>query len=79
MLEYITSAGYSLTNISALHSISSDLINIFERAGSRGNSTMFLPSGVSEPVLSRAPSTHNWYIEFNMLSWKTNGHKCVVK
>ena len=44
-------------------------MSIFERAGSRGNSTICLPRGVSVPVLSSAPRIHSWYIEFKILSW----------
>ena len=57
-----------LTKASALQPISRDLINIFERAGSRGNSTMFLPNGFREPVLSRAPRIQSWYMELRILS-----------
>jgi hypothetical protein len=53
---------------SALHFISTDAINIFERAGSNGNSTICRPSGVKAPVFSRAPRVHSWNIEFNMFS-----------
>ncbi len=60
-----------LTRISALHSISVETMSILERAGSKGNSTMLRPRGVREPVLSSAPSTHSWYIEFKMLSCNT--------
>ena len=63
-----------ITRISVLHPISVDTMSILESAGSSGNSSMFLPSGVNEPVLSRAPRTHNWYIEFIMLSYKAVKH-----
>ena len=56
------------TKMSSLHCISTATISILERAGSSGNSTMWRPSGVRLPVLSRAPRIHNWYIEFRILS-----------
>ncbi len=35
------------------------LISIFDKAGSRGNSTIFLPRAVSSPVLPKAPRIHS--------------------
>ena len=61
----------TLTSTSALHPRTTEMMSILERAGSRGNSTMLRPSGVSDPVLSSAPSTHSWYMEFMMLSCNT--------
>jgi len=60
------------TSISALQPISVDTINILDKAGSRGNSSMLRPSGVSDPVLSSAPRTHSWYMEFIILSFTHN-------
>lgn len=57
-----------LTRISALQPMSRETINILDREGSRGNSTICLPRGVRDPVLSRAPVIHSWYIEFRILS-----------
>ena len=53
---------------SSVHSNYSEIISIFERGGSNGNSTIFLPRVVRLPVLSKAPRIHNWYIEFKILS-----------
>ena len=58
-----------LTRTSSLHSISADTSNILASEGSSGNSTIFLPLLVSEPVLSMAPSVHSWYMDWRMLSW----------
>ena len=58
------------TSDSSLHSISTATINILDRAGSRGNSTIWRPRGVRLPVLSKAPKIHSWYIEFKILSCK---------
>ena len=44
------------------------MISILLSGGSSGNSTIFLPSSVRQPVLSSAPNTQSWYIEFRMLS-----------
>ena len=54
-------------------------MSIFERAGSRGNSTICLPRGVSVPVLSSAPRIHSWYIEFRILSWGGGGKDVIKK
>lgn len=53
---------------SAVQFIADDTINILHCGGSNGNSAICRPSDVNSPVLSRAPSTHNWYKEFKMLS-----------
>ena len=73
----------TIIRMSKLHPISSDIISIFDRLGSKGNSTIFLPSLVNWPVLSKAPKIQSWYIckskkYFNaditlqMKSWKCN-------
>ena len=75
--KYVISAKYQetikdikviLTSISSLQPMSNDVNNIFDKAGSKGNSTIFLPSDVNDPVLSNAPCTHSWYMEVRMLS-----------
>mmetsp|Transcript_4639 Transcript_4639/g.9329 ORF Transcript_4639/g.9329 Transcript_4639/m.9329 type:complete len:204 (-) Transcript_4639:1138-1749(-) len=43
--------------------------SILERGGSRGNSDMFVPIFVRLPVLSNAPSTHNWYKLDSSVAW----------
>ena len=48
--------------------MSTEAMSIFDRGGSSGNSIICRPSEVSPPVSSRAPSTHNWNMEFSMLS-----------
>jgi hypothetical protein len=40
----------TMIRMSKLHVISSEMINILEREGSNGNSTIFLPSLVNCPV-----------------------------
>lgn len=59
-----------LTSDSSLQSISTAMITILDRAGSKGNSTIWRPRGVRLPVLSSAPKIHSWYMEFKMLSYK---------
>ena len=54
--------------MSRLHSISSEIISILDKDGSSGNSTIFRPNFVNWPVLSKAPSIHNWYMELSKLS-----------
>ena len=49
----------TIVNISEEHLYWADIINIFDRGGSRGNSTILRPNSVKLPVLSRAPKTHN--------------------
>ena len=63
------------TSDSSLHSISTATINILDRAGSRGNSTIWRPRGVRLPVLSKAPRIHSWYMEFKILSCKVTNEK----
>uniref|UniRef100_A0A1I8JLB4 DUF4537 domain-containing protein n=1 Tax=Macrostomum lignano TaxID=282301 RepID=A0A1I8JLB4_9PLAT len=48
--------------------ISMLVMSILDRAGSSGNSTICLPSRVRPPVLSKAPSSHNWYMDCRILS-----------
>ena len=57
-----------MMRMSELHFISTEAISILERAGSSGNSTIWRPRVVSDPVLSSAPRVHNWYMEFNIFS-----------
>lgn len=61
-----------LARISALQAMSRETINILDREGSSGNSTICLPRGVREPVLSRAPVIHSWYMEFRILSYSNH-------
>jgi len=50
----------TMTRMSRLQPISSEIINILLSDGSSGNSTILRPSVVSLPVLSSAPRIHNW-------------------
>ena len=65
-------ADKSLTSVSSLQPMSTAIINILDKAGSNGNSTICRPKGFRLPVLSSAPRIHNWYIEFKMLSYSSN-------
>jgi len=49
----------TMTRMSRLQPISSEIINILLSDGSSGNSTILRPSVVSLPVLSSAPRIHN--------------------
>ena len=49
----------TMTRMSRLQPISSEMISILLREGSSGNSTIFRPRLVSLPVLSNAPKIHN--------------------
>mmetsp|Transcript_18055 Transcript_18055/g.61359 ORF Transcript_18055/g.61359 Transcript_18055/m.61359 type:complete len:205 (+) Transcript_18055:542-1156(+) len=56
------------TSTSAAHCRRAAKMSILARGGSRGNSTMSRPRGVSAPVLSSAPRTQSWYMELRMFS-----------
>jgi len=58
----------TMVNISAAHLYSDAVISIFASEGSIGKSDMRFPSLVRSPMLSSAPSTQSWYIEFKMFS-----------
>mmetsp|Transcript_24293 Transcript_24293/g.76458 ORF Transcript_24293/g.76458 Transcript_24293/m.76458 type:complete len:208 (-) Transcript_24293:971-1594(-) len=58
----------TMVNTSLEHPSSSPTMSILARAGSRGNSTILFPMGVSAPVLSSAPRIQSWYMLLRMLS-----------
>ena len=58
----------TMVKISSLQPRSQLMISIFDKGGSNGNSTIFLPNYVKLPVLSRAPRIHSWYILLSKLS-----------
>lgn len=60
----------TMVRTSAEHLRSTETINILASAVSIGKLAIVRPSVVSSPVLSRAPRTQSWYIEFKMFSYR---------
>jgi hypothetical protein len=67
MHKYVCKSVYDMK--ASIHRVLT-LISILDNAGSRGNSTIFLPRAVSSPVLPKAPRIHS--CNTNLYQYLTN-------